>query len=57
MKTFRCGDVVPGCDSVFSGSAAEIEAAVADHAITGHGLSAVTPELVAAVRANMQPVG
>ena len=57
MKTFRCGDVVPGCDAIFSGSASEIETAVGEHAVTGHGLTDLTPELVSAVRANMQPVG
>jgi len=57
MKTFRCGDVVPGCDSVFSGDTTDIETAVADHAATSHGLTQLTPELVSAVRAKMQPVG
>ena len=57
MKTFRCGDVVPGCGSVFTGTDNEIETAVADHAASSHGLTELTPELVSAVRANMQPVG
>lgn len=57
MKTFRCGDVVPGCDAVFSGSEGEIESDVADHARASHGLTEMPPELVSAVRANMHAVG
>lgn len=56
MKQFRCGDVVPGCTSVFTGSEDEILAGVARHARQDHGLAEVSPELVLAVRGAMQPV-
>ena len=36
MKTFACGDVIPGCSASFS---------AADHGVTD-----ITPELVRAVR-------
>jgi len=55
MKTFACGDVVPGCDARFTSPNEDgILSAVADHAASGHGLTEVTPELVAAVRANIR---
>jgi predicted small metal-binding protein len=57
VKTFRCGDVVPGCDAAFSGTDADIEAAVADHARASHGLTEIPPELVSAVRANTHAAG
>ena len=51
MKTFACGDVVPGCTARFT---ADDEAAVlglvAAHAAADHGLATVSPELVSAVR-------
>ena len=50
MKTFACGDVVPGCTARFT---ADDEAAVlglvAAHAAADHGLTTVSPELVWAV--------
>jgi predicted small metal-binding protein len=51
VKTFACGDVVPGCTARFS--AADEDAVlglVAAHAAADHGLAAVSPDLVAAVR-------
>lgn len=52
MKSFACGDVVPGCDAKFVCSTEdEILSSVAAHAERSHGLSAVPPELVSAVRA------
>ena len=52
MKTFTCGDVVPGCGSSFSAvDEGGILSQVAAHAAADHGLTDVTPELVAAVRA------
>ncbi|MFI5495135.1 DUF1059 domain-containing protein [Actinoplanes sp. NPDC051859] len=57
MKSFACGDVVPGCDARFvCGSDDEVLAAVAQHAAQDHGLSAVPAELVGAVRAAIRPV-
>jgi predicted small metal-binding protein len=51
MKSFACGDVVPGCDASWvCGSDDEILVAVAHHAAEAHGLTTVSDELVAAVR-------
>ena len=50
MKTFACGDVVPGCRARFSAADEDgIVAQVAGHA-ADHGFHDVTPELVQAVR-------
>lgn len=58
LKSFTCGDVVPGCSSSFTGSDdAEILAQVAAHAAHDHGLTEVPDEVVAAVRANIVLVG
>ena len=52
MKSFRCGDVVPGCSARFSAPTEnEILGHVAAHAAEVHGIASVPPELVAAVRA------
>jgi len=56
MKTFRCGDVVPDCTTVFTGEEGQILAAVAGHARRDHGLTDVSPELVNAVRRNIHTV-
>lgn len=57
MKTFSCGDVVPGCDAHFvCATDDDILAAVAQHAAADHGLSTVSAELVTAVRAHIAPV-
>jgi predicted small metal-binding protein len=51
MKSFACGDVVPGCDARFVCSDDdEILARVARHAAESHGLSEVPPSLVQSVR-------
>jgi predicted small metal-binding protein len=51
MKTFACGDVVPGCSARFSAADEEgVLAQVAGHAATDHGIHDVPPELVQAVR-------
>ena len=48
MKTFACGDAIPGCGAHFSASDEDgIFTQVAGHAAADHG---VTPELVRAVR-------
>ncbi len=50
MKTFACGDVVPGCRARFSAADEEgIVAQVAGHAAADHGVPDMTPELVQAV--------
>ena len=57
MKSFACGDVVPGCDARFvCDTDYEILAAVAQHAREDHGLVTVPAELVDAVRGAIQPV-
>jgi predicted small metal-binding protein len=51
MKTFACGDVVPGCSARFSAADEDgILGQVAGHAAADHGIHDVTPELVQAVR-------
>ena len=55
MKLFACGDVVPGCSATFEASdEAGILSAVGAHAASAHGLTAISDELVAAVRANIR---
>jgi predicted small metal-binding protein len=52
LKRIACGDVVPGCD--FTASAAteeELVKQVAAHAAQKHGVSEITPELAAKVKA------
>ena len=57
MKSFACGDVVPGCEASWVCSTdEEILFEVARHARAEHGLTEVPPELVAAVRAAITPV-
>jgi predicted small metal-binding protein len=51
MKTFACGDVIPGCTASFTASDEDgIVGQVAGHAAADHGVTDITPELVAAVR-------
>jgi predicted small metal-binding protein len=57
MKTFACGDVIPGCSARFSAvDEAGILSAVAGHADADHGVTDVTPELVAAVRSHIHAI-
>jgi predicted small metal-binding protein len=57
MKSFSCGAVVPGCTATFRGDTeGEILAQVAHHARHDHGLTEISDELVAAVRANVHTV-
>ena len=52
MKTFACGDVVPGCTHTFTGpDDGAVLDQVARHAGADHGLTTVPPELVEQVRA------
>jgi len=52
MKRFSCGDVVPGCDASFVASTDhELMVAIGDHASADHGLTELSDELVAQVRA------
>lgn len=54
MKTFACGDVVPGCEASWvCDTEDDILSRVAAHAAADHGLVEVSDELVAAVRSNI----
>ena len=51
MKSFACGDVVPGCTHTFTGpDDGAVLSQVAAHAAADHGLATVPPELVEQVR-------
>jgi predicted small metal-binding protein len=57
MKSFACGDVVPGCDARFVCSDDdEILARVASHAARTHGLTEVPDSLVQSVRSHIVSV-
>lgn len=57
LKTFACGDVVPGCSRSFRGSDdADILSQVAAHAGADHGLVEVPAHVEDAVRANIRTV-
>lgn len=51
MKTFACGDVIPGCSGRVSATDEDgIFTWVTAHAAEVHGVTDVTPELAQAVR-------
>jgi predicted small metal-binding protein len=51
MKTFACGDIIPGCGARFTAADEDgIFAQIAGHAAADHGVTDITPELVQAVR-------
>ncbi len=57
MKSFACGDVVPGCDARWVRSSEdELMALVAQHARDDHGLVEIPAELEAQVRAAIRSV-
>ena len=57
MKQFACGDVVPGCDARWvCETDEELLANVAGHAAEVHGITEVTPDLVAQVQARIVTV-
>ena len=57
MKTFACGDIVPGCQASWvCDTDDDILMNVARHAATDHGLVEVSDELVSAVRAHILAV-
>ena len=57
MMTLACGELMPGCAHTFEGATEESILALAGrHAAEEHG-AAVTPELVAAVRAHIRDDG
>ena len=54
MKEFRCGAIVPGCETVFEGeSEDEILQQIAVHARDDHGMHEVPPEVVDTIRAEI----
>jgi len=56
VKTFSCGDVVPGCTAAFTGPDEEsVFGQAAAHAAADHGVTDPPAELVALVRANIHP--
>jgi len=51
MKTFSCGDVIPGCRARFEGDDDDaILTQVAEHARRDHGMSEVGDDVVALVK-------
>jgi predicted small metal-binding protein len=55
MKTFACGDVIPGCNGQVTAADEDgILGWAAAHAAEVHGITEVTPELVAQIRANIR---
>jgi predicted small metal-binding protein len=56
MKSFACGDVVPGCEARWVCSTDdEILVQVGAHAASVHGLTDLSPELVASVHRAIVP--
>ena len=54
MKQFRCGDVVPGCETTIQAeSEDQILEQVAEHARDEHGMDEVPPEVQEKVRASI----
>ncbi|MGH8980367.1 MAG: DUF1059 domain-containing protein [Acidimicrobiales bacterium] len=57
MKSFACGDVVPGCQAKWvCPTEQELMANVGRHAADSHGLTSLPDELVAAVRQHVVTV-
>lgn len=57
MKSFACGDVVPGCEARWVCSTEdEILVNVAAHAASTHGLAELPAELVQSVHNAISPV-
>ncbi len=55
MKKFSCGSVVPGCTATFTADTeGGILEQVAEHACADHGITDVSDELVASVRAHIR---
>lgn len=50
-KVLRCGDLMPGCNTVIEGKdEAEVMAKGAEHARTAHNVTTIPPDLVAKVK-------
>jgi predicted small metal-binding protein len=58
MKHFACGDVIPGCAAVFSAPSVDLlMEAVSLHARQDHGVTDITPDLVATITSHITSVG
>lgn len=56
-KRFECGNVVAGCDGVVAAdNEEEVLAAVAEHAASVHGMTSLSDDLVAQVKAGITDV-
>jgi predicted small metal-binding protein len=56
-KRIACGDVVPGCKMVLTaGSEDDLVKKVVAHAAKDHGITEVTPEIAAQVKASIKEV-
>jgi predicted small metal-binding protein len=54
MKSFACGSVVDGCEGVVTGETEDdVLAAAAQHAADAHGITEVSDDLVAAIKAGI----
>lgn len=54
MFKLACGDVMPGCAARFENPDRDVVMAqVADHAARDHGITDLTPEVVAAVESKL----
>lgn len=57
MKSFACGDVVPGCDARWvCNSDDEVLSLVAAHAASVHGLHELPDSVITKVRSSIVPV-
>ena len=57
MKQFSCGDVVPGCKVSFEArDEPSLFGQIAAHARADHGLTEISPALLAQVRAKIRDV-
>lgn len=51
-KELRCGDVIPGCETVIEGKDdAEVMTKAAEHAKKAHNLTTIDPDTAAKVQA------
>lgn len=57
MKQFSCGDVVPGCKVSFEARDEQaLFGQIAAHARADHGISEISPALLAQVRSKIRDV-
>lgn len=51
-KVLRCGDIMPGCNTVIEGKdVPEVMAKGADHAKKAHGMATIPPDVAKKVQA------